>query len=332
MTQASRYLLDPLNAPDPSAETGPGTHYTSTYAPQADEHSSPSPRSEPQKTPASSIRSTNRSSSQRLQKTPPSVSVRSANPASFQKPNSSVSDRSSNNPYRHASSTGYPSPPQSTSPRKDRFSTSTHNRETFSDFDGSYSPTPTHRSMDQASTQIPTSTGGQHSTTTDGHRRRGSSLSQRFPGDQTHRPLDMIRQDAKIANRHPHLRKKHIIGSDTIDRMDTVGGFHHDGPYDATLLARNLSSVNSPVEAVSTTNEEALRATPQEMIKDSVEKHRPLDGVAMVPSGREDRYGNTYNYREGTDMMIENSPEGGAYKRWPGVVCHPICIVCPIPC
>lgn len=176
--------------------------------------------------------------------------------------------------------------------------------------------------MDQASTQIPTSTGGQNSTTTDGQqqRRRGSSLTQRFPGDQSHRPLDMIKRDAKLANRHPHLRKKHIVGWDTIDRMDTIGGFHHDGPYDATLLARNTSSVNSPVEAVAATNEEALRATPREMIQDSVEKHRPLDGIAMVPPGKEDRYGNVYDYKEGTDMMIENSPEGGAYKRWPGVV------------
>ena len=133
----------------------------------------------------------------------------------------------------------------------------------------------------------------------------------------------MIKRDAKLANRHPHLRKKHIVGSDSIDRMDTIGGFHHAGPYDATLLARNISSVNSPVDAVTTTNEEALRATPREMIQDSVEKHRPLDGVAMVPPGMEDRYGNVYNYTEGTDMMIENSPEGGAYKRWPGVVRSP---------
>ncbi len=126
-----------------------------------------------------------------------------------------------------------------------------------------------------------------------------------------------------MANRHPHLRKKHIVGADAIDRMDTVGGFHHDGPYEATLLARNMTYTNSPVEAVSTTNEEALKATPREMIKDSVEKHRPLDGVAMVPPGMKDRYGNVYDYQEGTDMMVENSPEGGAYKRWPGVVCIP---------
>lgn len=77
--------------------------------------------------------------------------------------------------------------------------------------------------------------------------------------------------------------------------------------------------MNSPIEAVSSTNEEALKATPRDMIKDSIEKHRPLDGVAMVPPGQVDRHGNSYNYQEGTDMMIENNPEGGAYKRWPGV-------------
>ena len=318
--QASRYLLDPLNAPEPSAETGPGTHYNSTFAPQSQNHSSTSSPPETPKTPTSSVRSSYPSSSQRLQKTPPSVSARSSNRPSSHKPTPSVSDRSSNNPYRNASSTGYPSPPQSASPRKDRFSSSTHRRDAFPDFDGSYSPTSTRQSTDQASTQIPTSTVGRNSSTTDGHRRRASSLTERFPGDQSHRPLDMIKRDAKLANRHPHLRKKHIVGSDTIDRMDSFGGFHHEGPYDATLLARNTSSVHSPVQAVSATNEEALRATPQEMIKDSVEKHRPLDGVAMVPPGVEDRYGNVYSYQEGTDMMIENSPEGGAYRRWPGVV------------
>ena len=323
-SQASRYLLDPLNAPEPSAETGPGTHYNSTFAPQAQDQSSGSSHTEPQQTPPPSARSKNPSSSKRIQKTPPSVSVRSVNPPSSQKPTPSVSDRSSNNPYRNASSTGYPSPPQSVSPRKERFSTSTNGRDAFPDFDGSYSPTATRRSVDQASTQIPTSTGGQNSTiTSDGHRRRGSSLSQRYPGDQSHRPLDTIKKETKAANRHPHLRKKHIVGSDSIDRMDTLGNFHHEGPYDATLLARNMSSTNSPVEAVRTTNQEALRATPQEMVKDSVEKHRPLDGVAMIPPGTEDRYGNVYNYDEGTDMMIEDSPGGGAYKRWPGVVTSP---------
>jgi len=98
-----------------------------------------------------------------------------------------------------------------------------------------------------------------------------------------------------------------------------VGGYHHDGPYDATLLARNTSFLISPVEAVSGTNEEALKATPRERVIDSVEKHRPLDGVAVVPPGVNNT-GNTFNYQEGSDLMIEE----GHYKRWEGVVSfHP---------
>ena len=132
----------------------------------------------------------------------------------------------------------------------------------------------------------------------------------------------MITQDAKHADRAPHLRKKHHVGPDSIDRLDNLtGAYHHEGPYDATLLARNTSYTSSPIQAVSATNQEALKATPREMIKDSVEKHRPLDGTAMVPPGKADQYGNIYNYDEGSDMMIDNNPEGGAYKRWPGIVC-----------
>lgn len=287
--QASRYLLDPLTAPEPSQETGPGTSFNSSFA----------------KTPSSTT------SSQR--KPTPSASVRSVDssvaPAKGQKPTPAASTRSSNNPYRKGTN-GYPSPPPSAGPQNER----------FPNFDGSYSPS--RRSVDQASTQIPTSTGGQTSSTTTGaHRRRTSSLSQRFQGDQTHQPLDMLRNDAKKAQRSPHLRKKHHVGADSIDSLDTISnGYHHEGPYDATLLAKNLSSFNSPVQAVSDSNREALRATPRENIQDSIEKHRPLDGVAMIPPGSTDRFGRRYDYQEGTDMMIEGNPEGGAYKRWPGVV------------
>lgn len=128
----------------------------------------------------------------------------------------------------------------------------------------------------------------------------------------------MIKRDVKLANRAPHLRKKHYVGPDSIDNLDTVGGaYHHEGPFDATLLAKNISYKSSPVEAVRRTNLEALKATPREMIRDSIEKHRPLDGVATIPSGMADENGRVYHYTEGTDMMIEN---GGDYKRWPGVV------------
>ena len=134
----------------------------------------------------------------------------------------------------------------------------------------------------------------------------------------------MVRASEKAAHRSPHLRKKHHVGADSIDSLDTIAGsaYHHEGPYDATLLARNIAPKNAPIEALSASNEEALKATPQEKIQDSIEKHYPLDGIATVPPGTADRYGRTYQYQEGTDMMIENQPEGGAYKRWPGVVCH----------
>lgn len=134
--------------------------------------------------------------------------------------------------------------------------------------------------------------------------------------------MDIVRRDTKLAYRSPHLRKKHIPGPDTIDTLDTVGGgYHHEGPYDATLWARNTNYKSSPIEAVKGTNQEALKATPEEKIQDSLRKHMPLDGTAAVPPGIPDREGRVYNYEEGTDMMVEN---GGNYKRWPSVVCPPI--------
>jgi hypothetical protein len=172
-----------------------------------------------------------------------------------------------------------------------------------------------HDQTQRPSTEIPTSSSA--STVAGGGRNRGSSLTSRFPGDESHRPLEILKREAKAANRAPHLRKQHIPGSDSIDRLDNVvGGYHHDGPYEATLLARNTSFLTSPVEAVSGTNEEALKATPREKVIDSVEKHRPLDGVAVVPPGLTDTTGNTLNYQEGSDLMIEE----GHYKRWDGIV------------
>lgn len=204
---------------------------------------------------------------------------------------------------RHISSgsssrNSYPSPSASVHPQQGQ---APHRRGPVPSFD--------QHSSQRSSSEIPTSSTG---------RRRNSSLLSRFDGDESHRPLDIIKRDTKLAHRAPHLRKKHHIGSDTIDNLDVVGGgYHHEGPYDATLLAKNTSSKSSPLEAVRDTNIEALKATPREMIQDSIQKHRPLDGVAIVPPGIADRYGRTYHYEEGTDMMIEN---GGDYKRWAGVV------------
>jgi hypothetical protein len=153
--------------------------------------------------------------------------------------------------------------------------------------------------------------------------RRTSSLSQRYQGDESHQPLNMLRKDSKKAYRAPHLNKRHIPGADLIDRLDPTPNklpYHHEGPYDAALLARNTSYKSSPIAALEDSNREALKATPAEKIKDALEKHKPLDGVAVVPPGERDQLGRVYNYEEGTDMMREGNPEGGAYKRWDGEV------------
>lgn len=120
------------------------------------------------------------------------------------------------------------------------------------------------------------------------------------------------------------MTRKHHIRPDTIDTLDNsgLGAYHHGGPYDATLYARNNTS-NSPLAALKDSNAEALKATPKEKIIDSVRHHRPLDGVAAYAPGDYDRNGRLYTYEEGDNMMTESQPGGGAYKRWPGVQYHP---------
>ncbi len=108
-----------------------------------------------------------------------------------------------------------------------------------------------------------------------------------------------------------------------IDRLDpAIGGraYHHEGPYDAALMSRNRDPKHAPVKALETSNEEALRATPQENIKDALERHKPLDGVAIVPPGQPDRLGRVYRYQEGDDLMHEPSSGDPGMKRWPGEV------------
>jgi hypothetical protein len=145
----------------------------------------------------------------------------------------------------------------------------------------------------------------------------------------SHRPLDQLRREAKAADRAPHLKKKHMPGADVIDVLDRsmVGGaYHHEGPYDATLLARNTSYQSSPVEATRGTNAEAIRATPRENIQDSLVKHVPLQGTAVIPPGLEGHDGRPMQYEEGADLMREPDAPGGAYKRWEGVVSFPMTI------
>lgn len=140
----------------------------------------------------------------------------------------------------------------------------------------------------------------------------------------SHRPLDQLRKEAKAADRSPHLKKKHMPGADTIDVLDRTalgGAYHHEGPYDATLLARNTSYKTSPVEATRSTNEEAIKATPRENIQDSLVKHVPLQGTAVIPPGFAGLDSREMKYEEGADLMREEDAPGGPYKRWEGIVC-----------
>ena len=72
----------------------------------------------------------------------------------------------------------------------------------------------------------------------------------------------------------------------------------------------------SPVAAVAETNAKALEATPPENIRQALEGHRPLEGVAQVPPGQRDARGRLYEYRE-TNLMTE---EGGDLGKWHGLV------------
>lgn len=163
-----------------------------------------------------------------------------------------------------------------------------------------------------------------------GRPRRSSSLRERYPGDMSHRPLAMLERDYRAADRAPNLHNpRHQQPIDIIDTLDSTGTFHHEGPYDATMASRNRNKKYSPVEAVKDTNMEALKATPHEYVQDSLVKHVPLQGTAVVPPGMQDIAGRTMEYQEGTDMMREGAAGGGQYKRWEGYVRVFLCLSSP---
>jgi len=153
--------------------------------------------------------------------------------------------------------------------------------------------------------------------------RRSGSITQRYPGDMSHRPLDIIKREVRTADKAPHLRQKTTRVTDTIDSLDSsaVGGaYHHGGPYDATLAARNMNKLYSPVEALRESNNEAIKATPPEFINDSLTKHVPLQGTATVPPGMTNMGGRVMDYEEGADLMREADAPGGAYRRYDFIV------------
>lgn len=86
------------------------------------------------------------------------------------------------------------------------------------------------------------------------------------------------------------------------------------------MKARNTNPFSSPVAAVQETNLAAMKATPAEYLEDSLVKHIPLQGTAVVPPGMNDLSGRRMSYEEGADLMREDDAPGGAYRRWDGIV------------
>ncbi|KAH6637878.1 hypothetical protein C7974DRAFT_149480 [Boeremia exigua] len=322
MQAAHHALIDPLIEPQPSEETGLNSHFRSSFAPIHDGPITP-PGSAglpkdgsvkmnplgsnpyvPSHHTGSSVGTNPFISSQHTGSSANTNPYRRSRASSEAKaPSATVSQIGQTTP--RSSRYEYPSPPQSASPRKQHFPD--HRATAF----GSMNESRPRRSS-QPSSSWPQS----HHVS---GRSRGGSLNH---GESS--PLDTIRKETKTAHRAHHLRKKNFQGADIIDRLDKSGvsRYHHEGPYDAASLARNRDKKFSPVAAVQESNEEALRATPRENIKDALERHRPLEGVATVPPGMTDRFGRVYNYEEGTDMQRDPLNHGD-YKRIPGVVYHP---------
>ncbi|KAL7358539.1 hypothetical protein ACKS0A_02554 [Histoplasma ohiense] len=141
------------------------------------------------------------------------------------------------------------------------------------------------------------------------------------PYSPTNHPHSHSRSNS---NSSTHSRTRMLPSStylppDVIDFLDDITPFHyhHEGPYDAASHHRNRSCHNrNPIDALKSSNEEALKATPPGKIADCIWNSRPLDGVAYYPPGSTDPEGNTYDYEEGSNMMTEDR---GDIRRWPGM-------------
>ncbi|KAL7949653.1 hypothetical protein V8C42DRAFT_341596 [Trichoderma barbatum] len=306
---ARKYILDPLTAPEPSEETGLGSsHYN---------YNRISLQAQPSHTrqrPSSSGSSSGGSRS----------GLRDRH-ASYPAPHPTVDAECGLRPRKRLP------PPPSVNPEKPTAS---------SNLESKFHPTNPFASPQPASTAIgkQASVHPHHRSVSEsvnyhlaGSRRDGynhnhnrtQSLGERFPGDMSHRPLDIIRNDTRAANRQPRHRPR-VSETDIIDALDTIGGmYHHGGPYDATLRSRNLDPRTSPVAAVQESNMEALRATPREYLIDSLRHHIPLQGTSTIPSGSLDHRGSRMSYEEGPDLMREPDAPGGPYRRWADTKYHP---------
>ena len=160
-SQAAKYLLDPLIAPEPSEETGPGTHYNSAFSSNPNDQSTPSTSTTQLKAPSTSVREIKHDNRNGFSSSPSSAAARTER-----------------------------------FPNEQKSSRNTHTRRSS---DQAHIQTP-NTTGSQASTQVATSTGGQNSSSIapSTRPRRTSSLSARYQGDRSHRPLEMIARDQNL--------------------------------------------------------------------------------------------------------------------------------------
>ncbi|KIL84883.1 hypothetical protein FAVG1_11753 [Fusarium avenaceum] len=307
---AKAYILDPLNDPEPNQDTGIGaSHNLSAQLRNLSLESSSSKASKDRSSDSDHKHRSSQRNRHGSYPTPPTSASPTRDSFHPSNPFSDAADSRRQSSVPSVSVSPPSSPPNSYETRRDP-SSSTINRSA-----SARAPPPRNRPHPSHNRSFSASNCGVS---------RQGSLIQRYPGDMSHRPLDILRKEARAADRAPHLRRKQLPMTDTIDALDTIGGtYHHGGPYDATLASRNRNKKYSPVAAVEESTREALRATPRENIQDSLQRKMPLSGTADIPSGDRDFSGNTINYEEGADLMRESDAAGGAYKRWDGIKYHP---------
>ncbi|KAH7313570.1 hypothetical protein B0I35DRAFT_275686 [Stachybotrys elegans] len=309
---ARQYILDPLTAPEPSQETGPGTsHYNPLHHSQSADDKRRSFRETTRQTPRKDHSIDPFADPWSGYPTPPSSASPTTTTFHPSNPFSSA--------YRPSSSAEEPSKPPSSS----RAASKSRAREPRRSPSRSRYPPNSYRTpQPQPQSQYLRPERRNSLTARDVNR-----LRERFSGDMSHQPLEILKREHRAADRLRRPRK--VSETDIIDSLDTIGGtYHHGGPYDATLASRNLNKKYSPVAAVQESNMEAIRATPREYIDDSLQRHVPLQGVALVPPGTAEPgrgafNGRVMNYREGDDLMRDADAPGGAYKRWEGLTYHP---------
>lgn len=146
------------------------------------------------------------------------------------------------------------------------------------------------------------------------HRPARPEIGRSFSSDSS--PLAQIKKDHRSARRAPHVRRGGMP-TDLIDTLDGTslygGAYHHEGPYDATLAARQVPG-RAPVEAVKYSNAQALAATPRANIVDSLERKVPLQGIGSVPSGMMGPGGQKFDYEEYDVQVLD-----GKLGRWDDV-------------